>query len=58
MPNRLFYTAKFDSDYIIYCKSDIKANFFELFRAGNIISSGFPDVKNHKKTYKSYSRFK
>lgn len=38
MPNRLFYTAKFDSDYIIYCKSDIKSNFFELFRAGNIIS--------------------
>lgn len=38
MPNRLFYTAKFDSDYIIYCKSDVKANFFELFRAGNIIS--------------------
>ena len=38
MPNRLFYTAKFDSDYIIYCKSDVKANFFELFRSGNIIS--------------------
>ena len=38
MPNRLFYTTKFDSDYIIYCKSDVKANFFELFRSGNIIS--------------------
>lgn len=38
MPNRLFYTAKFKSGFIIEMNSNFDRTFYELLRGGNIIS--------------------
>lgn len=38
MPNRLFYTAKLKSSFIIENHCDIHKNFYELLMANNIIS--------------------
>lgn len=55
MPNRLFYTAKFKSGFIIEMGSNFNRTFYELLRGGNIISladsqmlKSIRELTNHK----------
>ena len=58
MPNRLFYTAKLKSSFIIENHCDIHKNFYELLMANNIISELESYVKSYVATYKNISIIK